>query len=265
VLKAGLALRLKDQLNTSTTDLGDAEDLLKEMTKDDASHATVSRGDSPAVKVQRPRKNVKVSSRVTRLQLDPDSETGNTEMGVAENKGLMKLDLNGHPINKENWTILCQSLKGHPTLTSLGHSCTSPRALDGARIEISREQRAQRTSVVVEMMKKNTILHTIRLSEHERDDQIYMEMIHSYLDTNIYRPRVLCTQSVSRKWIFRSVDPCSGGHSCRPSRSGTSPISSGCSCRGIRMLWFDRSNEEDSGRVVEGAATHKSRCVRLLI
>jgi hypothetical protein len=40
-------------------------------------------------------------------------------------------------------------------------------------------------------MKENRVLLTIRLSEDERDDQIYAESILPRLETNIYRPRVL--------------------------------------------------------------------------
>jgi hypothetical protein len=35
------------------------------------------------------------------------------------------------------------------------------------------------------------VLLTIKVSEHVRGDQIYTEMIHPYLETNLYRTRVL--------------------------------------------------------------------------
>jgi hypothetical protein len=41
------------------------------------------------------------------------------------------------------------------------------------------------------MVQRNTSLHTIKLSADEEDQQIYAEMIHPYLETNRYRPRVL--------------------------------------------------------------------------
>jgi hypothetical protein len=91
------------------------------------------------------------NSRVTTLRLD--SETGDAGKGVifsslAVNKGLVKLDLNSRSVSEENWTILCQSLKGHPTLTLLDLRYTNPSSLDGEdQIEMSDEQRAQRTRV----------------------------------------------------------------------------------------------------------------------
>jgi hypothetical protein len=67
---------------------------------------------------------------------------------LAVNKGLVKLDLNSRSVSEVNWTILCQSLKGHPTLTLLDLRYTNPSSLDGEdQIEMSDEQRAQRTRV----------------------------------------------------------------------------------------------------------------------
>jgi hypothetical protein len=44
------------------------------------------------------------------------------------------------------------------------------------------------------MVQENTILQTITLSEHERDQHIYTQEIHPYLVTNQYRPRVLAVK-----------------------------------------------------------------------
>jgi hypothetical protein len=135
------------------------------------------------------------NSRVTRLVLARASATDDAERGVifsslAANKGLLKLNLNDHSINDENWTILCQSLKGHPTLTSLGLRFTSARRALLYRHQEDK-QKAQRTRVLAAMVQENRVLLTIELERHERDDQIYKEMIKPYLETNLYRPRVL--------------------------------------------------------------------------
>jgi hypothetical protein len=133
---------------------------------------------------------LKGNSRVTRLRLYTDlRHTDDAGKGVifrslAENKGLVKLDLVSSSISDENWTILCQSLKGHPTLTSLDLRYTNPRALNV-------QQKSLRTRVAAEMMEENRVLLTIRLSEQDRGDQINMKMIHPYLEINLYRPRVL--------------------------------------------------------------------------
>jgi hypothetical protein len=133
------------------------------------------------------------NSRVTWLRLD-DSATGDAGNSVffrslAENKGLVKLDFKDCSISDENWAILCQSLRGHPTLTSLGLHNTKP----GART-LSKEQKAQRTRLVAEMMQAHTLLQTIHFYVLERDEQIFVESIYPRLQTNIetklYRPRV---------------------------------------------------------------------------
>jgi hypothetical protein len=70
----------------------------------------------------------------------------------------MNLDLNYCCISNENWSILCESLKAHPTLTSLnlGNTSHPPNPSD--------EQKVHRTHLLSEMMKENTVLHTIRSS-----------------------------------------------------------------------------------------------------
>jgi hypothetical protein len=145
-------------------------------------------------------------SRVTVLKhefvSETDADKGVLFRALANNRGLKELDLDGCSINDENWSILAESLKAHPTLTSLNLRDTRPGAQNGEiiemstgqraqRIEMSTGQRAQRTRVLAEMMEENIILHTITSSGNERDEQIYAERIHPYLETNLYRPRVL--------------------------------------------------------------------------
>jgi hypothetical protein len=134
-------------------------------------------------------------SRVTKLWLYHDHRVSdNAGMAVlfralASNKGLVDLDIQNQPINDENWTILCESLQAHPTLTSLDLRYTRTRhPTGGLRAVLS--DKAHRTRVVADMMQNNTVLHTIDLYDDERDDQIYEEMIHPYLETNRYRPRI---------------------------------------------------------------------------
>jgi hypothetical protein len=134
------------------------------------------------------------NSRVTRLcesVIGDDAGKGVIFRSLAANKGLVELDLYSCSIIDENWTILCQSLKGHPTLTSLDLRDTNPRVLNGARIELSDEQRAQRTRVLAAMVQENRLLFTIYLMPYDVDAQIYEETILPYLETNLYRPRVL--------------------------------------------------------------------------
>jgi hypothetical protein len=136
---------------------------------------------------------LKGNCRVTRLNLVStriDAETDVIFRSLAESKGLVELVLyNAHPISDENWTILCQSLKGHPTLTILDLRFTSTRAQND-------EQKAQRTRVLAAIVEENRVLHTIHLYEDERDEHIYVGSILPILETNLYRPRVLGIKKV---------------------------------------------------------------------
>jgi hypothetical protein len=139
-------------------------------------------------------------SRVTRLQPDfdePDFWPDDADKAIlfrtlANNRGLVDLAWHGDPVSDENWTILCESLQAHLSLTSLDLRDTRPgNPVGAAIILLSAEQKTRRTRVLVEMMQRNTVLYTIALSEQERDEHIYTQEIQPYLVTNLYRPRVL--------------------------------------------------------------------------
>jgi hypothetical protein len=162
---------------------------------------------------------------------------------LAENKGLVKLGLAHQSISDENWTILCQSLKRYPTLTSQNLRGTRPGG------QLSDEQKAQRTRVVAAMMEENRVLLTIDPERVDRDYQIYMEMIHPYLETNLYRPRVLGIKKadiqIRRPLLGRALQM----ESVRNKSN---------------LIWMFltgnqdvvlQSDEEDSGQVVEVAAS----------
>jgi hypothetical protein len=124
-------------------------------------------------------------SRVTRLKLGRvGTERAALFTALASNRNLVDLNLRFCPISDENWMILCQSLQVHPTLTSLNLVFTSP----GAQNDV---QRTQRMRVLAEMVQRNTSLHAIELSTRHYNHQMYTKMIHPYLKTNQYRPRVL--------------------------------------------------------------------------
>jgi hypothetical protein len=133
------------------------------------------------------------NSRVTTLKLDSrrtnDAGMALLVAALANNRGLVDLNLFNKNISDDNWTILCQSLQAHPTLTNLDLRNTRPR-IRIVGIRLTADQKAHRTRLLAEMMRHNTILHTIALRENERDEQIYTESILPYLKTNRYRQRV---------------------------------------------------------------------------
>jgi hypothetical protein len=127
-------------------------------------------------------------SRVTRFQPDfddaDDADKAILFRALANNRGLVELDLHNVPISDENWMILCRSLQAHPTLTTLCLYATTPWRPVGAAIRFSGEQKSLRTRALVEMIQENAVLQTITLSEHERDEHIYTQEIKPYLVTN---------------------------------------------------------------------------------
>jgi hypothetical protein len=135
-------------------------------------------------------------SRVTRLgpafefERTADAETAVLFRALTNNRGLLELDVQYCSISDENWSVLCESLRVHPTLTILNLIDTGPRSTAGAAIGLSGEQTANRIRLLAEMVQLNTVLHTIQLSEGQYDQQFYDEMMHPYLETNRYRPRV---------------------------------------------------------------------------
>jgi hypothetical protein len=70
-------------------------------------------------------------------------------------------------------TILCESLKAHPTLTNLHLRNTRPRSPTHVKIDLTDDQKAHRTRLLVEMMQRSTALHTVELSADEKDQKIY--------------------------------------------------------------------------------------------
>jgi hypothetical protein len=120
---------------------------------------------------------------------------------LANNRGLVDVNMHGNPICDDNWSVLCEALKARPTLTCLDLIFTRPR-----HSWLTDEQKTHRTRAVAEMVQDNTFLLTpIHISEDERDKQIYTEEICPYLDTRIYRPRVLAVKQTTERSFREKV------------------------------------------------------------
>jgi hypothetical protein len=186
-------------------------------------------------------------SRVTKLKpffyygRSNDAETDVLVAALANNRGLLHLDLQYCHISDDNWSILCESLKAHPTLTNLNLRFTSPRRpTAGVRNVLTDEQNTHRTRLLAEMMEQNVVLRTIDLSRHEHDEQIYTEEILPYLETNLYRTRVLA--------VNKAIE--------RPFREKVLGRALGCVKSNPNLVWmflsenvdaFVRSEEEEEG------------------
>jgi hypothetical protein len=103
---------------------------------------------------------------------------------LANNRGLVDSNLQSCPITNENWSVLCESLHAHPTLTSLNLIDTSPRNPEGGKTVLADDQKEVRARALADRMQHDTVLHTNELSSNERDQQIYADMIQPYLETN---------------------------------------------------------------------------------
>jgi hypothetical protein len=138
-----------------------------------------------------------------------ENQIGQGELfrALASNRGLVEVRMAWCSINNENWAILCESLQGHPTLTSLSLAYTCPLnpAGIGTRVNLSTEQKRERTRMVAEVMRENTILQTINIREDECDEQIYTEAILPNLLANRYRPRVLAVTETRDREIREKV------------------------------------------------------------
>jgi hypothetical protein len=108
------------------------------------------------------------TSRVTKSQPDylsaNDAETAILVAALATNRGLEELDFSRHHVRDDNWSSLCESLKAHPTLTSLGLRDTLPRRSPiGGRTVLTDDQKVHRTRTIAETMQHNAIL----LAQHQ--------------------------------------------------------------------------------------------------
>jgi hypothetical protein len=113
---------------------------------------------------------------------------------LAENEGLETLYLAGGVcVSDETWKTLFRSIQHHPQLEVLGLIRTG-----GPATTLSAESKTIRMQAIVNMLQSNRVVRSISLSKDERDDQIYQESILPHLQVNIYRPRVVLMQQISR-------------------------------------------------------------------
>jgi hypothetical protein len=107
---------------------------------------------------------------------------------LKENKGLVDLNLSDFWVSGETWDAICDSLKTHPTLEVLDLSSVySAGTLTPAVI-------AYRIQSLLDMMKVNMSIHTIRLLDRHSDHVLFRESVIPFLESNRLRPRLLSIQ-----------------------------------------------------------------------
>jgi hypothetical protein len=67
------------------------------------------------------------------------------------------------------------------------------------------DQKQERTRMVAEMMRENTVLQAFNFLENEYDDLIYAEAILPHLVSNLYRPRVLAVTETRNRQLLKKV------------------------------------------------------------
>jgi hypothetical protein len=133
------------------------------------------------------RGNSRLKSLRSRFSSTP--EVSNREIlaiagALRENKGLVNLDLRyGYNVTDETWDALCDSLKAHPTLEVLDFRSIQVPLLLESRIQ-----------ALVDMMKVNMSIHTIKMSYYYCEHALFIESVVPYLETNRLRPRLLAIQ-----------------------------------------------------------------------
>jgi hypothetical protein len=121
---------------------------------------------------------------------------GNQELleiadALKENKGLVVLDLmHSFTMSDETWDAVFDSLKTHPTLETL---CLRRIRTDG-RAPLASAVINSRIQALLDMLKVNMLIHTVRLDKCLMSTNVYRESIVPYLETNRLRPHVLAIQ-----------------------------------------------------------------------
>ena len=127
---------------------------------------------------------------------------------LGANQGLLKFYPRGQLINDENWTVMCQSLRSHPTLETLDLSGTFCDLNAGI---MSNASKAHRCNCIVDLLRSNTILRSIHLTREERDETIWSETILPHLQTRkvqllVLKIKVVADQPSRFKLFGRALD-----------------------------------------------------------
>lgn len=111
---------------------------------------------------------------------------------LAANLGLVKLYFARQTLNAENWNLLLRSLASHPSLEVLDLGGTRERQSRQGLLSVTPvNRRARRTTAVAEMLKSNTVIHTVSLSDADLHRDIFDESIQPWLEINLFWPRIM--------------------------------------------------------------------------
>jgi hypothetical protein len=118
---------------------------------------------------------------------------------LRENQGLVELEFHyALRVSDETWGAICDSLKTHPTLEVLNMPSTLNAAMAGPAAITSRIQ------ALLDLMKVNLSIHTMHLRDQDSKHELFRESVIPYLETNLFRPRLLAIQK-TRPSAYRAT------------------------------------------------------------
>jgi hypothetical protein len=115
---------------------------------------------------------------------------------LGDNQGMLRFAPREQLINDENWAVLCQSLRSHPTLYTLDLSATFHDLNAGIMPDTSKKHRCE---CIVELLHSNTVLRSIHLTRKERDENIWRESIVPHLQTRKCQPLIQEIKAVAEQ------------------------------------------------------------------
>jgi hypothetical protein len=130
------------------------------------------------------------------LKVNAEEDVLAFAQALQENQGLVNLTLELQSVTDANVQVLCRSLERHPSLEILRlqrqdhFNMAEHRVEPNQRIPVSDERKTRRTQCILQMMRINTILHTIQLDEDEFDLRLLRDEVRPRLQANLYRPRI---------------------------------------------------------------------------
>jgi hypothetical protein len=135
---------------------------------------------------------------------------------LAENEGLVTLDLHSVPITEEIGVTLWRSVARHPKLEKI----RLPQS--GTRISIWRDgttdaQKTLRMQVMVDALRVNKVLHRIVLNRRDHDRIMLYSNVYPLLLANRYRPRVGAIAEVEGPLRHKLLGRALGSISSNPS------------------------------------------------
>jgi hypothetical protein len=150
--------------------------------------------------------------------LSPSRDCGDEErlvlvVALAENEGLVTLDLSMVSIMDEFWIALWRSVARHPKLKKI---CL-PRYGFTWRDGTTDAQKTPKMQTVVDALCVNTVLHTIELNRSAFDEEILDSTVYPLLLANGYRPRIGDIAKEEGPWRRKLLGRALGSISSNPS------------------------------------------------